>query len=231
MTDRNDEQTGQPQTGQPQTGQPQWGQPQDGQQSYGQPSSGQTPYGQPPYGQAPYGQPQYGQPPYGQPQYGQPSVPIPLGEDGAPPLWAPWYGAGPLDAVGRFWKKYVTFSGRASRSEYWWWYLANTIAYLVIVAIAMVILTTTSTGSVDEYGVRSGSDSPLFAVPGILLLLWLLATTLPGLALLVRKLHDVNMAGWFVLLVFVPFGSLALFVMTVLESNPAGQRFDRPTSA
>jgi len=36
------------------------------------------------------------------------------------PLWAPVYGTDFRVATSRFWKKYATFSGRASRSEYWW---------------------------------------------------------------------------------------------------------------
>ena len=40
---------------------------------------------------------------------------------GEPPLWAPFFGADGVQAVRRFFKKYATFTGRASRSEYWWW--------------------------------------------------------------------------------------------------------------
>lgn len=42
-------------------------------------------------------------------------------------LSAPLYGASFPQAVSRFFRKYATFSGRASRSEYWWWVLANTL--------------------------------------------------------------------------------------------------------
>ena len=43
------------------------------------------------------------------------------------PLWAPLYGASFGEAVARFFMKYATFSGRASRSEYWWWALVSGI--------------------------------------------------------------------------------------------------------
>jgi uncharacterized membrane protein YhaH (DUF805 family) len=50
---------------------------------------------------------------------------------------------------------------------------------------------------------------------------------LPSLAVLVRRLHDVNLAGWFALLGLVPFlGAIFVLVVTLLPSNPAGARFD-----
>ncbi|MFP3600216.1 DUF805 domain-containing protein, partial [Chryseobacterium sp. SIMBA_029] len=65
----------------------------------------------------------------------------------------------------------------------------------------------------------------------ILLVIWGLATIIPSLALLVRRLHDGNFSGWLALLVLVPFlGALAVLVLSLLPSNPAGQRFDRPTA-
>jgi uncharacterized membrane protein YhaH (DUF805 family) len=64
----------------------------------------------------------------------------------------------------------------------------------------------------------------------ILAVIWGLGTIVPSLALLARRLHDVNLSAWLILLVLVPIlGGLALLVMTILPSNPAGQRFDRPT--
>lgn len=53
----------------------------------------------------------------------------------------------------------------------------------------------------------------------------------PSPALVVRRLHDVNMSGWLALIALVPFlGALALFVFMILPSNPAGLRFDRATA-
>ena len=49
-----------------------------------------------------------------------------------PPLDLPHYGIGFVDAVKRGFKKYATFTGRASRSEYWWWTLFTSATYLVL---------------------------------------------------------------------------------------------------
>ena len=56
------------------------------------------------------------------------------------PLSAPLYGATFGQAIARFFKKYATFSGRASRSEFWWFFLFATVIYLVLnIAIARAV--------------------------------------------------------------------------------------------
>jgi uncharacterized membrane protein YhaH (DUF805 family) len=220
-----------PRSSQPHSGEQQYGQQQP---QYGQPQYGQPQYGQPQYGQPQYGQPQYGQPQYGQPQYGQPypqyAQPIPDGPDGTPPLWAPWYGIGFLDAFTRVFKKYARFDGRASRSEYWYWFLANAIVTLVLYGgfIAGLISWSVSHSVTDEYGYTHSVGTPpawtfiLLALFGI----WALGTLIPNLALSWRRLHDVNLPGplWLISLVVSP----AAIVFGCLPSNPAGAQYDRP---
>ena len=63
----------------------------------------------------------------------------------APPsLDLPYYGIGFVDAVKRGFKKYATFTGRASRSEYWWWALFTFTGYLVLGLLAFALGTATS---------------------------------------------------------------------------------------
>jgi len=249
---------GQEPQGQQPSEQQQQQQPQDGQSNpygqqqnpYGQPQYGQqpNPYGQQPqYGQQQYGQPpqytqqqQYGQPPqyaqqpYAQQPYGQPypqvPQPIPAGPDGAPPLWAPWYGIGFLDAFLRFFKKYARFDGRASRSEYWYWFLANAIVTIVLFGgyIAAIIGFAASATRVDEYGNEYTANS--FPVLAFVLLglygLWWLATIVPNIALGWRRLHDANLPGALWLVSFA--AGVAGIVFGCLPPNPAGAQFDRP---
>ncbi|GAB13683.1 DUF805 domain-containing protein [Arthrobacter globiformis] len=146
---------------------------------------------------------------------------------GEPPLWAPYYGAPFPVAVRRFFKKYATFSGRASRSEYWWWVLVAAVVGIIINIITAV------GGSAGATVAANGT-----AVPGpgatvglVVAIIWGLATIVPSLALTVRRLHDVNVSGWLVLLGLVPFlGAIALLVLTILPSKPEGQRFDVPAA-
>jgi uncharacterized membrane protein YhaH (DUF805 family) len=210
---------GQQPYGQPSGAQAPYGQQPSGAQApYGQqPSGAQAPYGQQPgqYGQqAPYGQPgQYGQSPYGQPgqyaqqqSYGQQPV-----TQGEPPLWAPWYGIPFPQAFTRFWKKYVRFDGRASRSEFWfwalWWVIGNFATNLIDVAI----------------GGGAGNDSNV--VGG----LWALATLVGFISLTVRRLHDLNFSGLLALLFIIPpIGVLFAIVIGCIPSVREGARFDQP---
>src|SRR5215207_11740727 len=58
--------------------------------------------------------------------------PLVADQHASPPLDLPHYGIGFVDAVKRGFRKYATFKGRASRSEYWWWTLFTFVVYLVL---------------------------------------------------------------------------------------------------
>lgn len=153
--------------------------------------------------------------------------PSPQGSGQPVPLWAPYYGATLPIAFSRFWRKYVTFSGRASRSEYWWWAL---IAFIISAVLQGIAAATGEGGTMmNMSGNHVGTAMGYSGVMGIIISLWGLATILPGLALTMRRLHDANFRGWWILLALFPvLGAIAVLVMTILPSNPAGQRFDRP---
>ena len=176
---------------------PQQAQQYGGYGSYGQNDYGQQApqYGAPDYGQqAPqYGAPQYSAPQYGnaagynqqQPQYGAPQ-PQPQGSGSffalTAPLDQPAYNCTIGEAFIRFWKKYATFKGRASRGEFWWWVLCTfiiQIAFAIIFALLGAII-----GSNTANGMQSFVNT-----------IWALATIVPSLALSVRRLHDTNKAG------------------------------------
>ena len=89
----------------------------------------------------------------------------------------------PVDWAKRPLQKYADFTGRASRAEYWWYVLG-----IIIVAIVLSIIE-----SILGLGkIVLGVYGPLTA------LLWL-ATIVPGIAVGVRRLHDTNRSGWWML--------------------------------
>jgi uncharacterized membrane protein YhaH (DUF805 family) len=138
------------------------------------------------------------------------------------PLSEPLYGASFGQAFVRFFKKYATFSGRASRSEFWWWFLANTIVAGVLYGIAAAI--GASGASVSDNGMMYG---PGFWVAAIPYFIWLAATLVPWFALVWRRFHDTNRSGAFYFLALIPFvGGIIVLVMLALPSDPAGARFD-----
>ena len=91
-------------------------------------------------------------------------------------------------------QKYCCFTGRASRSEYWWWF--------VFVVIVGAIL-----------GMFGKTGEVLNGIAG-------LALFLPGLGLAVRRLHDINKSGWWVLLALIPVvGAIILIIWYVQDSD------------
>ncbi|WP_240689715.1 DUF805 domain-containing protein [Arthrobacter sp. PAMC25564] len=160
------------------------------------------------------------------PQYPQQQQAQPW-QGGEPPLWAPYCGATFGAAVNRFFKKYTVFHGRASRSEYWWWMLVS----FGVSIILQILIASGSGGAMATSGTFSSAPGPGLVIGGLLAAIWGLGTVIPSLALMARRLHDVNLSGWLMLIALVPFvGALAVVIMTILPSNPAGQRFDRPGS-
>jgi uncharacterized membrane protein YhaH (DUF805 family) len=157
--------------------------------------------------------------PYGAPAY-------PGASYGPVPLWAPLYGASLPEAVSRFFKKYATFSGRASRSEYWWWTLVSALVSIVLNIFTLVAGSAGATLRPDGTSV----PGPGYVVGLILSVIISLAIFVPSLALCVRRLHDTNMSGWMYLLILIPLvGPILIVIFMATGSKPEGQRFDQPT--
>ncbi|MGQ0595068.1 MAG: DUF805 domain-containing protein [Gammaproteobacteria bacterium] len=106
-------------------------------------------------------------------------------------------------------KKYAMFKGRARREEYWYFVLFNT-------------LITIGLGMID--GV-TGLFSPEAGV-GLLSGLYSLAVLIPSIAVSVRRLHDTDRSGWWLLISLVPLvGAIVLLVFLVLDSQPGENQY------
>lgn len=141
----------------------------------------------------------------------------------APPLDQPYYGAPLGAAIRRFFAKYATFSGRASRSEYWWWVLTGAVVGAVLNA-----LPTLTDGIRIEADGSTTLTGPHGVILGLIWVVWAVGTFLPTFAVLVRRLHDANRSGFWILIgVFPLVGAIVLFVLTLLGPRPEGVRFDR----
>lgn len=96
-------------------------------------------------------------------------------------------------------KNYANFSGRARRAEYWWFTLFQIILMIPLYAISIA-------GTLNE-------NLLLGSIVGIIFLVALLVTIIPSLAVMVRRLHDINKSGWYYFISFIPFvGSIILLV-------------------
>ena len=100
-------------------------------------------------------------------------------------------------------KQYAVFSGRARRKEYWLFVLFNTIIDLVLGVIE---------------GLASG--------PGILASIYSLAVLIPSIAVSVRRLHDTDRSGWWLLIVLIPLiGAIVLLVFMAQDSQPGENQY------
>lgn len=104
------------------------------------------------------------------------------------------------DAIGECFFNYANFRDRAARAEYWWWALFATIVLLIGQGLDYVVFSEWETG-------------PFYLVLS-------LATFLPSLSVTVRRLHDTNRTGWWVLLPFAPMLLLFAGFIAALTMNP-----------
>lgn len=144
----------------------------------------------------------------------------------------PLQGATPVQAVVRFFQRYATFRGRASRSEYWWWVLANTVIALGINGLGILTVDEWHSAPLDVLSpFASGPGGPVTSVAGGLFLLYAVGTLVPALALTWRRLHDIDRSGaWFFVSLIPLVGAIILLIFMALPSNPDGARFDGITA-
>jgi uncharacterized membrane protein YhaH (DUF805 family) len=106
-------------------------------------------------------------------------------------------------------KNYAVFKGRSNRSEYWYFTLFH-----IIFAIVAILL---------DFSLGL-NFSPL--PYGAIYALYILGTLLPGLAITVRRLHDLNKSGWWFLIALIPFvGSIWLLVLMASEGTRGDNKY------
>ncbi|ULR42562.1 DUF805 domain-containing protein [Rhizobium sp. K102] len=115
-------------------------------------------------------------------------------------------------------QKYATFSGRASRSEYWWFGLFYVLALFPLAILATVLAFLTSGG---------GAPSPAHYTV-VIWMLFTLAMLLPLISLQVRRFHDRNISGWWYLalfaLSFIPYAMFLTAPVTIVISLLPGTK-------
>jgi len=107
-------------------------------------------------------------------------------------------------------QRYIDFTGRSARAEFWWWLLFLVVANIVL-----------------SFADEMTSHNPTFGpIGGELRGLFILATFIPSLAVLVRRLHDINRTGWWLLLgLVVVIGWVVLLVWTNERGNNGANKY------
>jgi uncharacterized membrane protein YhaH (DUF805 family) len=106
-------------------------------------------------------------------------------------------------------RKYAVFSGRSRRKEYW---------FFVLFVVVISIVLTSIDGLIGAYDRSMGV--------GLLSTIFSLAILIPSIAVSVRRLHDIDRTGWWVLISLVPLvGWIVLLVFHVQDSTPGTNRY------
>jgi uncharacterized membrane protein YhaH (DUF805 family) len=112
------------------------------------------------------------------------------------------------DAIKTGFQKYIGFSGRAARSEYWYWVLFVILVQIVAWLIDMTL-----------FGFNTTGVNPIGALASLALLL-------PGLAVSIRRLHDIDRVGWWIFLALIPIvGAIVLIYWACLRGTVGENRF------
>ncbi|MET1076764.1 MAG: DUF805 domain-containing protein [Pseudomonas sp.] len=98
-------------------------------------------------------------------------------------------------------KQYAVFNGRARRKEYWMFFLINLVISMVLAWVDSLI-----------------GMSLLSIIYGLALLV-------PSIAVGIRRLHDTNRSGWWMLIALVPFAGIVLLVFLAIDSTPGDNQY------
>jgi len=125
----------------------------------------------------------------------------------------------PIDAVKTCLTKYVGFSGRARRSEYWWFALFTWLLSVIGAGLDTAFHLSFVSSTDNSVNYSSGPIQGLLS----------LAVLLPSLAVGIRRMHDIGKSGWWILVNLIPcVGWIWWIVLAVRDSEPDNQYGPNP---
>ena len=120
--------------------------------------------------------------------------------------------------------KYGDFHGRATRKEYW-----GTLLFWFLFLIAATLIGVAIDGAAGNLASSSPGGKPAPVITIIAVVLWVLFSFIPNLAILARRFHDIGMSGWLILVTMIPYvGWLFHLVCCLLPSQPDANKYGRP---
>ena len=118
-------------------------------------------------------------------------------------------------------RRYADFSGRSRRKEYWMFTLFILLVYAVFGVLFFMgfDLAAMSTGGDPQIGAIGWIAISLFGI-------FALAIFIPALAVVVRRLHDQDKSGWFILIQFIPYiGGIIMLIFMCIEGTKGENRY------
>jgi uncharacterized membrane protein YhaH (DUF805 family) len=104
-------------------------------------------------------------------------------------------------------KNYVGFSGRAGRREYWMFVLVYMLIYIGLAILTAIM------------------PNMLAKLLGLVTLVFAIGLLIPSIAVGVRRLHDSDHSGWWMLLMLVPLAGLYVLYLLIIEGTSGSNRF------
>lgn len=108
-------------------------------------------------------------------------------------------------------KNYAGFSGRAARKEFWMFYLVYILIYIGLAILAAIVTFSLS--------------ATLGSALGLASFVLLIGLIIPTIAVGVRRLHDTDHSGWWLLLSIVPFAGLYILYLFVIQGTVGANRY------
>lgn len=106
-------------------------------------------------------------------------------------------------------RKYFTFSGRAPRREFWMYVLVYVVGAVILSFVDAALFGYNTDASSSSTGINASAS-----VNSVFGLIWALAHFIPGLAVSVRRLHDIGKTGWWILIGIIPLVNfIGIFVL------------------
>ena len=110
--------------------------------------------------------------------------------------------------------RYADFDGRSPRAEYWWFVGFQTLALAILVILAVALVG------------DSSKPNPFFAAFIVPLAIGFIGLIIPNIAVQIRRLHDQDRSGWFILLFVIPYiGGLISLVFMCIPGTDGPNRF------
>ncbi|MBQ2682832.1 MAG: DUF805 domain-containing protein [Thermoguttaceae bacterium] len=135
------------------------------------------------------------------------------------------------------WGKFATIRGRATRREFFAWFLVNSVITFLITLLSLFIASRNGIDITQLQKIKEAAQAtellerlrPL--LPYFLpLMIYTFAAALPNICVTIRRLHDLNLSGWWLLLfpVFAQnpiLGPLPQFLLLIIPGTPSDNRF------
>ena len=109
------------------------------------------------------------------------------------------------------WKRYADFKGRSSRSAYWWPFFVTPIVLIILGSI-----------SASVFGTATDETGPLESI-------YTLAWLCPGIALGIRRLHDIGHSGWWLLIALTGVGAIVLLFWACRSGDTEANAWGPPS--